>query len=100
MKKGRTLWNLWTIFGVMALTYFQVYLHRVSPAVLATDLQESFGVGLTAVALLGSAYFYAYMVMQLPCGALTDRWGPRRTVRALTALSALGAFVTALAISF
>jgi predicted MFS family arabinose efflux permease len=40
------------------------------------------------------------MVKQLPCGVLTDRWGPRRTVCAFTALSALGAFVTALAGSF
>lgn len=98
--KEHHLWNRWTIFGVMALTYFLVYFHRVSPAVLATDLQESFGVGLTAVAVLSSAYFYAYTVMQLPCGVLTDRWGPRRTVCAFTALSALGAFVTALAGSF
>lgn len=94
------LWNRWTVFGIMALTYFLVYFHRVSPAVLATDLQESFGVGLTAVAVLSSAYFYAYTVMQLPCGILTDRWGPRRTVCTFTALSALGAFVTALASSF
>jgi len=99
-KGGRSPWNRWTIFGVMALTYFLVYFHRVSPAVLATDLQESFGVGLTAVAILSSAYFYAYTVMQLPCGILTDRWGPRRTVCTFTALSALGAFVTALAGSF
>ena len=98
--KEHHLWNRWTIFGIMALTYFLVYFHRVSPAVLATDLQESFGVGLTAVAVLSSAYFYAYTVMQLPCGVLTDRWGPRRTVCAFTALSALGAFVTALAGSF
>ena len=84
----------------MALTYFLVYFHRVSPAVLATDLQESFGVGLTSIAVLSSAYFYAYTVMQLPCGVLTDRWGPRRTVCTFTALSALGAFVTALASSF
>ena len=100
LGKAHLLWNRWTIFGVMALTYFLVYFHRVSPAVLATDLQGSFGVGLTAVALLSSAYFYAYMVMQLPCGVLTDRWGPRRTVCAFTALSALGALVTALASSF
>ncbi|MBI0582381.1 MAG: MFS transporter [Methanomassiliicoccales archaeon] len=100
LRQAHLLWNRWTIFGVMALTYFLVYFHRVSPAVLATDLQETFGVGLTAVALLSSAYFYAYMVMQLPCGVLTDRWGPRRTVCAFTALSALGALVTALASSF
>lgn len=100
MKGKRVLWNRWTIFGILALTYFLVYFHRVSPAVLATDLQDSFGVGLTAVAILSSAYFYAYMVMQLPCGVLTDRWGPRRTVCTFTALSAIGAFVTALASSF
>ena len=88
------------MFSIMALTYFLVYFHRVSPAVLATDMQEAFGVGLTSIALLSSAYFYAYTVMQLPCGILTDRWGPRRTVCAFTALSALGAFVTALAVSF
>ncbi|MHC1680379.1 MAG: MFS transporter [Methanomassiliicoccales archaeon] len=99
-KVRHSPWNRWTIFGIMGLTYFLVYFHRVSPAVLATDLQESFGVGLTAVAILSSAYFYAYMVMQLPCGVLTDRWGPRRTVCTFTALSALGALVTALASSF
>jgi len=88
------------VFGILALTYFLVYFHRVSPAVLATDMQKSFGVGLTSIALLSSAYFYAYTVMQLPCGILTDRWGPRRTVCTFTALAALGAFVTALASTF
>lgn len=99
-RHARLLWNRWTVFGILALTYFLVYFHRVSPAVLATDLQESFGVGLASIAVLSSAYFYAYTVMQLPCGVLTDRWGPRRTVCAFTAISALGAFVTALAVSF
>jgi len=99
--KGRhSPWNRWTGFSVLALVYFLVYFHRVSPAVLATDLQGSFGIGLTAMAILSSVYFYAYMVMQLPCGVLTDRWGPRRTVCTFTALSALGAFLTALAGSF
>lgn len=92
--------NRWTVFGVLALAYFLVYFHRVSPAVLASDLQDSFSVGLTSVAILSSAYFYAYTLMQLPCGLLTDRWGPRRTVCAFTAISALGAFVTALAGGF
>jgi len=84
----------------LALVYFLVYFHRVSPAVMATDIQDEFGVGLTSIALLSSAYFYAYTIMQLPCGLLTDRWGPRRTVYTFTSIAALGAILTGIAGTF
>ena len=54
----------WVIFAVLALVYFFVYFHRVSPAVMATDLMTTFGVGATSIGLLGSVYFYAYALMQ------------------------------------
>ncbi len=99
-KVIRLLRNRWMVFGIMALTYFLVYFHRVSPAVMATDIQDEFGVGLTSIALLSSVYFYAYTIMQLPCGILTDRWGPRRTVSIFTTIAALGAIVTGIAGTF
>lgn len=99
-KLIRSLQNRWTIFGVLALTYFLVYFHRVSTAVVATDIQDQFGVGLASIALLSSAYFYAYTIMQLPCGILTDRWGPRRTVSAFTIIAAAGAVLTGVASTF
>jgi sugar phosphate permease len=99
-KVIRLLQNRWTIFAVLALTYFLVYFHRVSPAVMATDIQDEFGVSLASIALLSSAYFYAYTIMQLPCGILTDRWGPRKTVSAFTFIAAAGAIVTGLAGTF
>jgi MFS family permease len=67
---------------------------------MATDIQEEFGVGLASIALLSSAYFYAYTVMQLPCGILVDRWGSRRTVSAFLVIAAAGAILTGIAGSF
>ena len=63
----------WAVFGILALAYFFVYFHRVSTAIVSTDLEATFGVGAASIALLSSAYFYAYTIMQLPSGLLTDR---------------------------
>jgi sugar phosphate permease len=50
------------------LVYFFVYFHRVSTAVVSTDLETTFGVDAASIALLSSAYFYAYTIMQLLSG--------------------------------
>ena len=91
----------WAVFGILALAYFFVYFHRVSSAVVSTDMQITFGVSTAAsIGLLSSAYFYAYTVMQLPSGLLTDSWGPRRTVSIFTLIAAAGAILTGIASSF
>ncbi|HOK27905.1 MAG TPA: MFS transporter, partial [Methanomassiliicoccaceae archaeon] len=90
----------WAIFGVLAFAYFFVYFHRVSTAVVSEDLQGTFGVGAASIALLSSAYFYAYTIMQLPSGLLTDSWGPRKTVSIFTMVAAAGAILTGIASSF
>jgi len=59
----RVLSYRWAVFGILALAYFFVYFHRVSTAVVSTDLQTTFGVGAASIALLSSAYFYAYTIM-------------------------------------
>jgi sugar phosphate permease len=82
----------WAVFGILAFAYFFVYFHRVSSAVVSADLQITFGVSTAAsIALLSSVYFYAYTVMQLPSGLLTDNWGPRKTVSLFTLVAAAGA---------
>jgi sugar phosphate permease len=90
----------WEVFGILALAYFFVYFHRVSTAVVSADLQTTFGVGAAAIALLSSAYFYAYTIMQLPSGLLTDSWGPRKTVSIFTLVAASGAILTGIASTF
>ena len=90
----------WAVFGILAVAYFFVYFHRMSTAVVSTDLQITFGVGMAAIALLSSAYFYAYAVMQLPSGLLTDSLGPRKTVSIFTLIAAAGAILTGIASTF
>ncbi|MEJ2166660.1 MAG: MFS transporter, partial [Desulfobacterales bacterium] len=62
------------------LCYVLVFFHRLCPAVIALDIQASFGLSGTLLGVLGSAYFYAYAAMQLPTGLMADSWGPRKTV--------------------
>lgn len=45
---GKMMKYRWVIFAVLALVYFFVYFHRVSPAVMAGDLMTTFGVGATS----------------------------------------------------
>ncbi|NLH22080.1 MAG: MFS transporter [Methanothrix sp.] len=100
-KVKKVLRYRWAVFGILALAYFFVYFHRVSSAVVSTEMQTTFGVSTAAsLGLLSSVYFYAYTVMQLPSGLLTDSWGPRRTVSIFTLIAAAGAILTGIASSF
>lgn len=99
-KVDKVLSYRWAVFGILAIAYFFVYFHRMSTAVVSTDLQMTFGVGTAAIALLSSAYFYAYAVMQLPSGLLTDSLGPRKTVSIFTLIAASGAILTGIASTF
>jgi len=100
-KVEKVLSYRWAVFGILAFAYFFVYFHRVSSAVVSTDLQITFKVSTAAsIALLSSVYFYAYTVMQLPSGLLTDNWGPRKTVSLFTLVAAAGAILTGIASTF
>src|SRR5512136_3220180 len=99
-KVKKVLSYRWAVFGILALAYFFVYFHRVSTAVVSTDLQITFGVGASSIALLSSAYFYACTIMQLPSGILTDSLGPRKTVSIFTLMAAAGALLTGIASTF
>ena len=90
----------WAVFGILAIAYFYVYFHRVSTAVVSTDLLTTFGVTAASIALLSSAYFYAYAIMQLPSGLLTDSLGPRKTVSSFILVAAAGAILTGVAFTF
>ncbi len=69
------------MWGMLALAFVIVYLHRVAPSVVADRLMESFAVKEGAVlGSLAAMYFYIYMLMQLPAGLLVDTMGPRNTV--------------------
>jgi len=79
------------------LCYVLVFFHRLCPAVIALDIQASFGLTGTLLGVLGSAYFYAYAAMQLPAGLMADSWGPRKTVAVFFILAGIGSVMMGLA---
>jgi len=74
-----------------------VFFHRLCPAVIALDIQSSFGITGTLLGVLGSAYFYSYAIMQLPTGLMADSWGPRKTVSVFFVLAGIGSILMGVA---
>lgn len=89
-KAKKTLSYRWIILIVLLIAYFFVYFHRTSTAVVGTEIVSAVG---GSVALLGSAYFYSYMLMQIPSGLMADRYGVRSLVSVFLLIAALGAFL-------
>jgi MFS family permease len=76
----------WSVWGLGALFYLIGFYQRVAPAVITAELMNEFKISATTLGHLSAFYYYAYVVMQIPTGILSDIWGPRR-------LLTIGAFV-------
>ncbi|MBI3966688.1 MAG: MFS transporter [Chloroflexi bacterium] len=87
----------WVVWGVLSAALFISFFHRVAPAVVADQLMVEFATTATGVGALASIYFYAYMAMQIPTGALADTLGPRLTVFWGSVIAAVGALLFGLA---
>jgi len=93
LGKERSSRYRWLVFSILAAGYMLVYFHRLSPAVMAVELMETFGVSGALIGILGSAYFYPYAVMQLPAGLLSDSLGPRKSVTIFLVIASAGAIL-------
>lgn len=89
----RALRFRWLVFGILALAYVSAFFHRISPAVVAVDLQDAFGISGGLLGLLASVYFYSYAVIQVPSGLLSDSWGPRRAVSIFLLVGGVGSIL-------
>jgi sugar phosphate permease len=99
-KGDTTIKYRYFICLLIFLSYVLVFFHRLCPAVIALDIQSSFGITGTLLGVLGSAYFYSYAIMQLPTGLMADSWGPRKTVSAFLILAGVGSVVMGIAPNF
>ena len=87
------------VFLPFAAGYYVSYVFRSINALLGPEIAAEFRLGAAELGLLTSVYFLAFAVLQIPFGALLDRYGPRRVNAALFLLAALGAVVFAFATS-
>lgn len=85
----------WFIWGCAGMFYLYEMILRASPGIMANDLMRDFGVTSTALGVLGSIYYYAYVALQIPCGVIVDRLGTRRVITLSTLLCVMGSFLFA-----
>ncbi len=87
----------WTSYTLVVVCYILAYFHRMAPAAIATDLQQSFHASGASLGALAAAYFYTYTVMQIPVGVMADTLGIRKIVAIGAVLAGLGSLLFGLA---
>lgn len=81
------------VWACAALFYCYQYIIRVSPNVMTEDLMQAFAIDATALSVVVAFYYYAYAGMQIPMGALMDRFGPGLILSAAGFVCAAACFI-------
>lgn len=85
----------WIVWGLGAAFFFSEYFARVAPSVMVPDLMHAFNTGATGLGALSGFFYYAYVGMQIPVGALVDRYGAHSLLMLTAALCGLGSLIFA-----
>ena len=84
-------------FILFGLLFMMSLFLRSSPAVIANDLMREFSILPVTMGLMASVYFWAYGLVQIPVGYLSDRIGVRNTVVIFALIGVVGTFAFAFA---
>lgn len=93
-KLGFFIWGLATLF------YLFEFSLQVFQGTLANEILKDLHLEAEQFAFMGSAFYFAYAVMQPNVGILSDRFGVRRSLLFAVALCSLGAFLLSTAEGF
>lgn len=80
----------WIILSCVWAFYLYEYVLRVTPTVITNQLMEQFNITAFSVGSLASVYYWSYVPLQIPCGVIVDKLGPRKVVTFSIILSVLG----------
>jgi sugar phosphate permease len=94
---GNPLVYRWLMFGIAGTVYFLACLHRISPSVIARDLELAFSIDATVLGFIAASYFYSYSAVQPVVGALSDTIGPRRVIAIFTGIAFVGSLIFGMA---
>jgi MFS family permease len=89
-----------SVFLPFAAGYYLAYLFRTINAAISPALASDFGLNAAELGFLASIYFLVFGLVQIPIGALLDRFGPRRVQGVLLVIAAGGATLFGNASSF
>ena len=85
---------IWTL---AAIAFGYAFVHRVAPSVMVSDLMRDFAIGGAMIGTLSSLYFYPYVMLQIPLGALLETWGTRKLLSLALCLAAIGSIMFGMA---
>ncbi len=72
-----TKFRPWIVWGSAGLFSTFQFLLQGSPSVMIPALMKAFSTDIVSAGLLTTYFFYTYIFMQVPSGALLDLFGPR-----------------------
>lgn len=76
-----------------SLFYLYDFVLRVFPSVLSHELMSRYHITAAGYGLLSAFFFVGYMLMQVPCGLLFDRYGPRRILTINCLIAGIATFL-------
>src|SRR6195952_5399583 len=85
------------IVTTLATAYMARHFFRASNVTIGLDLMRDLAIGSEALGALRGAFLFGFAAMQIPCGFLFDRFGPRRSVAGMLILATIGGSVFTLA---
>ena len=92
-KKGYA----WLVWALAAISFGYAFFHRVAPSVMVSDLMAEFAIGGAMLGTLSALYFYPYVLLQIPLGALLETFGTRILLTCALGLAAAGSVLFGLA---
>lgn len=83
------------IWGIANLFYLYEVVLRVSPSVMTDKLMMHYCITTSILGVLISFFYYSYTALQIPCGLILDKFGPRNIICASIIFSAVGSLLFA-----
>lgn len=94
---GRASGRAWLVWGVAVVAYLVSVTQRTSFGVVGLEATARFDASASVLATFSVVQLLVYAGLQIPVGALADRWGSRVMIGVGAALMAAGQLVLALA---
>ncbi len=85
------------IWSLAAISFGYAFFHRVAPSVMVSDLMTDFAIGGAMLGMLSALYFYPYVLLQIPLGALLETVGARLLLTLALSCAGVGSILFGIA---
>lgn len=88
----------WLILFLISLMYLICYMDRSNISVAQPEIAKAFGLSKNQMALILSAFTWAYALGQVPAGWLGDRFGPKKVLTVIMSWWSIAAMLSGAAL--